>query len=325
MRIIGDHDNQHLPPDPHADRPRRLHARRLKAVSVLPSMATLGNLLFGMGALYMCLLSFGAGGTDLAITTFSSERWEKWFPTYLAIGCYLVVIAAFFDVLDGRLARLTRRTSEFGAQLDTLADVVSFGVAPALMVLCVARPLLPTADLTEAARLWWRVQWIMASSFACCAALRLARFNVENVEDESAHMRFKGLPSPGGAAVIIGLVLVHEDIIRVSGVAWASEILSRVLPVVAVLTGLLMVSRLPYVHMLNTVARKRRPFSHVVAMVFLLLAGAVIKPQLTVAIVALAYALSGPAVAAWRRFHGRTDIETSPAAADSTSSEKRAG
>ncbi len=292
---------------------RRLHERRLKAVAVLPSLATLGNLLCGLGAIYMCLLSYDAGGADLATRTLNSPRIEWWFPTYAAIGCYLLLLAAAFDALDGRLARLTRRTTEFGAQLDTLADIVSFGVAPALLAMCVVRPLLPLAQLGEPARLWWRVEWALLAGYVCCAALRLARFNVENEEDESSHLHFKGLPSPGAAAALIGLVLVHEDIIRASGAARAAVVLSALLPWAALALGLLMVSRLRYYHLINAVLRGRRPFRQLVLIFFVLLIGGLSKPQLTFALAATAYAAGGPT--AWLLRRLRPPAGTLPAGA----------
>lgn len=288
MRVIGRID-------PRRARPRS-HERRLRAIAVLPTLATLGNLICGLGAVYMCLLSYGAAGSDLATTTLNSLRLEKWFPTYAAIGCYLVVLASLFDGIDGRLARLTRKTSEFGAQLDSLADVVSFGLAPALLAITVARPFVPIASLSEAQRLWWRAEWAMFAMYVCCAAMRLARFNVENEEDEAAHASFKGMPSPGAAAAMIGLVILHEDVIRASGVVWASQALGAALPFVAMGLGLLMVSRVRYVHVVNLLLRGRRPFWQVVCMLIALLVGSVVKPQLTMALVAAGYAVSGPAV-----------------------------
>ncbi len=289
----------------------RPHERRLKAVAVLPTLATLGNLVCGIGAIYMCMLSYAADGSDLLTPTLNSTRMERFFPTYVAIGGYLVALAALFDGIDGRLARLARKTSEFGAQLDSLADVVSFGLAPAMLALAVARPLTPIAALGEPERLWWRVQWVLLAGYSCCAALRLARFNVENTADESAHQRFRGLPSPGAAAALIGVVLLHEDILRVSGMSRAAEWLRASLPFAALGLGLLMVSRVRYLHMVNALLRRRRPFSHVVALVFALLVGAIIKPQLTFAVLAVGYAVSGPVL--WVLQRGRGTGELAPA------------
>lgn len=264
---------------------------------MLPSLATLGNLVCGLGAVYMCLLSMKAGGLDLDRTTLNSARVESFFPTYLAIAAYLLVGAMAFDGLDGRLARLTRRTSEFGAQLDSLADIVSFGVAPAVLVLCVAQPE-EVRQLTAADRVYWRVEWVMAACYVCCAALRLARFNVENVEDESAHMGFRGLPSPGAAAAVVGAVILHQELLRVLVPAWASAMVATALPPFTMMLGLLMVSRFRYVHMVNAMLRGRRPFRQIVTLTIVLLVGLVIQFQLTIALAAAAYALSGPMLAA---------------------------
>lgn len=287
------------PDDFEAKRAKRRERRRervLKTVAVLPSLATLGNLLCGVGAIYMCLLSAQADGLDLHRATTGGPRIDSLFPTFIAIAAYLLVAAMFFDGIDGRLARLTRKTSEFGAQLDSLADVVSFGVAPAILVLCIAKPgnFMELRELLFWDRVYWRAEWVMAAIYTSCAALRLARFNVENEEDESAHMGFRGLPSPGAAAALIGLVILHQDLIRDVAPVWASKLLANMMPPLAMLIGLLMVSRFRYAHLVNTMLRGKRPFREVVIIAVLVLCGLVLQFQLTVAVGALAYALSGP-------------------------------
>jgi len=290
MRIVKDASEK-----PHKASRRE---RVLKRVAVLPSLATLGNLVCGLGAIYMCMLSMQAAGADLTRPTLNNARMEQFFPTYLAIAAYLLVGAMFFDGLDGRLARLTRRTSEFGGQLDSLADIVSFGIAPVVLVLCVAHPR-DVHELSAAGRVYWRAEWVMAASYACCAALRLARFNVENVADESAHMGFRGLPSPGAAAAIVGLVIFHEELLKelVPAWAWASAIVANLLPPFAMILGLLMVSRIRYVHMVNALLRGRRPFRQLVTLALVFLVGLIVQPQLTIALAAVTYALSGPVFA----------------------------
>lgn len=294
---------------PEQKRARR-RERALKTVAVLPSLATLGNLICGVGAIYMCLLSIHAAGGDREILAMGSERLERVFPTFLSIGAYLIVLSMFFDGIDGRLARFTRKTSEFGAQLDSLADVVSFGVAPAMLVITIAHP----GQISELSRLqliYWRAEWVMAAVFVCCAALRLARFNVENVQDESAHMGFRGLPSPGAAGAIVGLVIFHQDTLRdlrEFAPLWASQALALLMPPFAMLLGLLMVSRFRYPHIVNAVLRGRRPFRQVVALVIVLLIGFIVQPQFTLALTTAAYALSGPIGGAWRRLVATTIV-----------------
>lgn len=291
----------------------------LKTVAVLPSLATLCNLLCGLGAIYVCMLSVHAAGSDLYRETLGSARLNNLFPTFLAIAAYLLVVAMFFDGIDGRLARLTRKTSEFGAQLDSLADIVSFGVAPAVLVLCIAHPG-NVVELSNLERIYWRAEWVMAATFVCCAALRLARFNVENVADEAAHMGFRGLPTPGAACAVIGLVILHQDLLKDLAPVGTSQLVARLIPPFTMLLGLLMVSRFRYAHLINTLLRGRRSFRQVVALLIVLLVGLVVQFQLTIALAAAVYALSGPVGAIFRRLHGTH--EASPGAIVVNTSEK---
>ena len=271
----------------------------LKTVAVLPSLATLGNLVCGFGAIYVCLLSVRPGGADF--------RPDSLFPTYLAFAVYLLIAAMVFDGMDGRLARFARKTSEFGGQLDSLADVVSFGLAPAVLVLCTVAP----EDISALAgweRAIWRAQWVMAAIYVCCAALRLAKFNVENVADESAHVGFSGLPTPGAAAAIMGLVIFHQDLLKdlLKDLSAASNAVEWAMPPFAMALGLLMVSRFPYPHLVNALLRRRRPFHQVVMIVILGLIALVIQFQLTLSLAAVVYAFSGPVLYAVRRARGQS-------------------
>ena len=130
--------------------------------------------------------------------------------------------------------------------------------------------------------------WICAAVYVSCAALRLARFNVENAGDESAHRTFTGLATPGAGAVLASLTLLHE---HHSGIA--SDMLVRALPLVALVSGLLMVSRFRYVHIANAYLKGRRPFWQVVGVVFVVLAF-LLKPAPVLAILVCGYGASGP-------------------------------
>ena len=287
---------------------RRIRRQRvLKTVGVLPSLATLGNLTCGLGAIYLALLSVQAAGSGSASAAVGASKLQTFFPTFLSAAAYLLIAAMVFDGMDGRLARLTRRTSEFGAQLDSLSDIVSFGVAPAILVLCIAQPetVSKLATLSVWERAYWRAEWVMAAIFVCCAALRLARFNVENEEDESAHMGFRGLPTPGAAGAIIGLIIFHQDLLPELAHPKTVGILTLLMPPFAMLLGLLMVSPFRYAHMINAVLRGRRPFWQVVSIAILFLAGLVVEFHFTVAIATAAYALSGPLMAAVNKTLGR--------------------
>lgn len=142
----------------------------------------------------------------------------------------LIVLAAVFDALDGRIARFLKGTSRFGAELDSLADFVNFGVAPAILVF--------VWSLDELKNLGW----IVALAFALCCALRLARFNVALDDDDAPAWKanyFSGVPAPAGAAIaLLPLYLGFHDVID-------GPEASPIILVYLAFAGLLMVSRIP--------------------------------------------------------------------------------
>jgi CDP-diacylglycerol--serine O-phosphatidyltransferase len=267
----------------HAARRHRARHRILQATAVLPSLATVLNALSGFGAIHFATKD----GLGLA----SLEN--------LKISAGLIFLAMIFDMLDGRLARMTRRTTDFGAQLDSLCDMVSFGLAPAVLVLHMVIAIFhdPTLGFKNIAV--ERVVWCVTAVFVACAALRLARFNVENEPDESAHMNFKGLPSPGAAAAVVGMVLLYVWLQQGYALnAWQLTLLVSLTTVLTLLAGLLMVSRFRYPHIVNQL-RGKRPFSYLVKLVILVVA-AVIWPWPTIAALTVGYALSGMVGAIYR-------------------------
>ncbi|HAU37874.1 MAG TPA: CDP-diacylglycerol--serine O-phosphatidyltransferase [Phycisphaerales bacterium] len=261
---------------------RRGHARRrvLRATAALPALFTLGNGLAGFGAVHYA--SRAAVGETAAAD--------------LQIAGWLIFLAMVCDMLDGRVARMTRRTSDFGGQLDSLCDVISFGVAPAMLMLrAVALAVGGMAVRHAGAE---RLVWPAAGVYVACAALRLARFNVENEPDESAHMNFVGLPSPGAAAAVVGLVLLFARLHADQVGDWLSPVAGITMPVITLIVALLMVSRFRYPHVINQYVRGRRPFSYLVKIVVVLLV-AFLKPLETLAAVTVFYALSGPIGWGW--------------------------
>jgi CDP-diacylglycerol--serine O-phosphatidyltransferase len=244
-----------------------LPRRRIDAVALLPSAATLGNLLGGVFAILFCLLSIRGLFGDVPLREFG-PRLSELFPSYLAVGAYLLLLSMLFDALDGRLARLARRTTEFGGQLDSVADIVSFGAAPALLFLTLLlhRTVLPGGEAGPVGRIEWRLGLVGALVYVSCAAIRLARYNVENVRGESGQKKFSGLPVPGAAAGMATLLILHEDLIRSEIPEWAATIRLGFGPILLGL-GLLMVSRLDYVHVFNVYVRREQPPSHLIAIV----------------------------------------------------------
>ncbi len=279
---------------PQDRRHRRTRARRriLQSTSLLPGLLTIANGLSGFAAIHFATKD-ALGQSSLA---------------NLGVASWFIFLAMFFDMLDGRVARMTRRTTDFGGQLDSLCDIISFGAAPAVLMLRTVIVALrgheiePIVFLSKTAGME-RVVWCIAGLFLACAALRLARFNVENVPDESAHMNFRGLPSPGAAAPIAALVLLFEHLAGFEtgwrSRPWLLATVSVALPLMTLAGGLLMVTRFRYTHVVNQYIRGRRPFGYLVKLVIFGLA-ALLEPYVTLAVVTMVYALSGPAGMAWR-------------------------
>ncbi|RMF72930.1 MAG: hypothetical protein D6744_16280, partial [Planctomycetota bacterium] len=238
------------------------------------------------------------------------------FPSYIVVGAYLIVGAMLFDALDGRLARLARRTSEFGAQLDSVADVVSFGAAPVLLFLTLALGGAAPGGGGEpyVSGLEWNVALLGALVYVSCAAIRLARYNAENVKGEEAQQQFSGLPVPGAAAALVALLVLHQHVALVlaPGDPHWENLLRWALGPTALALGLLMVSRLDYVHVFNVYVRREQPLSHLVLLV-LVLALVWRWPQFVLAVAAFSYVVSG-FVLNLRRQRGVRRAETSDAA-----------
>jgi CDP-diacylglycerol---serine O-phosphatidyltransferase len=210
-------------------------------------------------------------------------------PTHnLVLSAWLIFLAMIFDALDGYVARLARVSSDFGAQLDSLCDLVTFGVAPAFLLVKM---------VPRFAGLHRETVWVIAALFAACAALRLARFNVETSDEVDSHLTFSGLPSPAAAASIAGFAIMFYTLQRPDvGLPYAAQIsdtLQMVLPFFAVLVALLMVSRIPYPHVVNQILHGHRSFGHVVRLVFALVAIMVIRGY-SLPIICCAFVLGPP-------------------------------
>ncbi len=236
---------------------RRVRRQRLKYISILPSLITIVNCVCGFTAII-----FASKGAEQALLKVPAELQKS----YFAMSGYLIVLAMIADMLDGHLARKVKGTSSFGGQLDSLCDVISFGVAPVFLMLKIVESKL---ELTSFAgdNYIQRFIWLAAAAYLSCAVIRLARFNVENEEGESAHMSFMGLPTPAAAGVIVSLVIFHQEykevLPMVSAIIYA-------LPFLAMGAGALMVSRLRYPHVLNQYFKGKKPFGHFIRVLLLL-------------------------------------------------------
>jgi CDP-diacylglycerol--serine O-phosphatidyltransferase len=238
---------------------RRVRRQRLKYIAILPSLITILNGVCGFAAIV-----FAGKGAKLGLGQFS----------YFAMSGYMILLAMIADMLDGRLARMHQSTSSFGGQLDSLCDIISFGVAPAFLMLKVLESKLAEfAGLNPAIETFLqRFIWLAAAGYISCAAIRLARFNVENEEDESAHMSFVGLPTPAAAGVIVSLVILHQDTLP------SLNVIIYALPFLALGVAVLMVSRIRYPHILNQYLKGKKPFAYLI-WVLLLLAFVILNIQ----------------------------------------------
>ncbi len=222
--------------------------RRLKTLPVFPTLLTAGNLASGITAV-LCAASYVPGSPP--------HRWM------LFIGACAVFVAMICDMFDGKVARMTHTAGPFGAELDSLADIVSFGVAPAILV---HRLVLGQPGVFAYGE---RLLWFVTAFYAVMAAIRLARYNVEHSDEASPW--FRGLPSPGAAALICGWVLFHQwaviypdqpisawllDSGLIAPAPWTGlmsmDPYRWALVVVTVGAGLLMVSTVRYPHAGNT-------------------------------------------------------------------------
>ena len=286
-------------------RPRK--PRRLRGVAVLPSLFTLGNAICGFAAIYYAAMP-------------ESDFHRRLFISPLALAGYLVLIAILADAIDGRLARLSKSASNFGAELDSLADVVSFGVAPAFLLLKLIGG--TQGASTAVAPIVGKGIWLIAAIYLCCTALRLARFNVESVTDISSHQTFRGLPAPAAAGIIASLVVLHQEFLGAEatglgdwlrdsiGVDLAAQVMVRALPAVTLVLALAMVSRTPYVHLLNQYVAGRRSFKHLVRLtIFFILC--LVHLQIALVCLFCGFALSGPVTILrdrWRRARAKASL-----------------
>jgi CDP-diacylglycerol--serine O-phosphatidyltransferase len=239
---LGTHGDETL-------RRRGLGALRRRGIYLLPNLFTTAALFFGFYAIVQAM----------------NGRFEA--------AAIAIFIAMVLDGLDGRVARLTHTQSEFGAQYDSLADMVSFGAAPALVM------------YEWALKGMGKLGWIAAFVYCAGAALRLARFNTNiDVVDKRY---FQGLPSPMAAAFVAGLVWVFDDLgidreLWLSVIAW----------IFTMYAGITMVSNVPFYSFKEINLKKAVPF-WVVAVSAAVLAVIALKPSVVLFLLVFGYGVSG--------------------------------
>lgn len=244
------------------ERGEKMRVMRRRGIYLLPNLLTTGGIFAGF---YGIVAAIDGNYRAAAIAIF---------------------VAGVLDGLDGRLARLTNTESEFGKQYDSLADMVAFGMAPAIIVYKWG-----LARLGELGWFWGHAGWLAAFLYAVAAALRLARFNV--VASTSDRRFFEGLPSPAAAGLVMSMVWLATDE-RWSGLP--TLVMAFLFTVAA---GLLMVSRLAYYSFKDLSPRGRIafPYALLIPLLFVLIA---LDPPKVLFAISVTYALSALVVAAWR-------------------------
>lgn len=188
-------------------------------------------------------------------------------------AAWFILLAAIFDGLDGKVARLTGTTSKFGVELDSLADVISFGVAPAVLL------------YDWALRPFGKLGWLAAFLFVICGALRLARFNVQVSTVEAR--RFVGLPIPAAACIVATCVLLFFQLGGTGTVRMVSMVF------LVFLLAFLMISNIPYFSFKDPELFKRQPFRMLVLAIMLLII-IVARPEIMLFLIGMIYMASGP-------------------------------
>lgn len=216
-------------------------------IYVLPNLITTMNMFFGFFAIVHAI-----GGQYM---------WSA----------YAIVAAAIFDLLDGRVARITHSESEFGAEYDSLCDLVSFGLAPGLLL------------FQWALQPFGRLGWLACFFYVACGALRLARFNVMKTVMDKSH--FQGLPIPMAAGIVASSVLAFNDL------GWEAE-KSILLLGITFLLGFVMVTSFRYRSFKDLDLKDRLPFKYLVVGVFVL-AVIAIRPEVMLFVLFLSYAVLG--------------------------------
>ncbi|EAT16692.1 CDP-diacylglycerol--serine O-phosphatidyltransferase [Desulfuromonas acetoxidans] len=229
---------------------RRENVRR--GVYILPNLVTTGSLFAGF----------------YGIVASMNHKYD--------VAAWFILVSAVFDTLDGKIARLTNTTSQFGVEYDSLSDLVAFGVAPGVLM------------YTWALQPFGKLGWLAAFLYVVCGALRLARFNVQASTVESKN--FIGLPIPAAASMVAACVLLFYHLGGTGTI--------RMVSVLVLIYGLavLMVSNVPYYSFKDPELYKRRPFGILVLAIVLIIV-IVAQPAVMFFIIFLTYTMFSPVLA----------------------------
>ncbi|MBM4071349.1 MAG: CDP-diacylglycerol--serine O-phosphatidyltransferase [Planctomycetes bacterium] len=255
----------------------------MKKIAIVPTLLTLGNGVCGFAAI-ACASKIGGDSPGQDDFFFAAAGW-------------LIVAAMVFDMLDGYVARLSKTASKFGGELDSLCDAISFGVAPAFLLLKMGPGWEPRPILHQ-------LLAGIATLYMVCAILRLARFNVENTPDAASHKRFRGLPSPAAAGCLASLAILRGELPGKLVQYWpdvepevvrqmVQRLVETLAPLGALVVALLMVSLVSYPHVTKQVLRGRRQLGHLVQVLIASLIIVLVR-ELALALLFWIYSLGVP-------------------------------
>lgn len=272
----------------------------LRRGSLFANLLTIGNGVCGFAALVKLSQLQLAEDNSLAN------------PENLVFAGYLILLGMLFDAFDGKVARMVKGSTELGAQLDSLCDLITFGLVPAFMIF--------QMQLGTSPR-WMNVVWFFSLAYFLGALLRLARFNVENSPEEEAHLCFKGLPSPAAAGCVASLVIFQNYVLKAeqAELKWISENLfsiesmktfvtaiSYILPFLGVFLGFTMVSsRLKFEHVGSRIFGRSHSWEFFVSLIFAALLLAIV-PEVFLPLAFIGYLVWTPVMFLFRLvFFGR--------------------
>jgi CDP-diacylglycerol--serine O-phosphatidyltransferase len=259
------HDGEQVSQDDESLKTLQTLPKRRKGIYILPNLFTLAALFGGFYAIVMAM----------------NGRFEM-----AAIGVFCAMV---LDSLDGRVARMTNTQSAFGEQMDSLSDMVSFGAAPALI------------SYIWALKGLGRWGWFAAFVYCACAALRLARFNVNTAVVDKRY--FQGLPSPAAAALIAGFIWLLTE----SGIHGSDTLQGIPIPWImfslALYAGLTMVTNVPFYSFKDVHMKRSVPFA-VIVMLVLGIGVVNIHPPIVMFAIFVVYGFSGYGIYAWRKAKG---------------------
>ena len=252
----------------------------------VPNALTLCNSICGFGAILYTLRAYSSpqGVTDV-----------------FAVSAWIIIFAMFFDAMDGFAARIFNAASMKGIQMDSLADMVTFGVAPATLV----------AIMSYCLQAMSQTQYLLICGLAAVylggAALRLATYNVHAMLEKKSSEKFTGLPTPGAAAAICSIVIFCNTGLCPIGSLWLA------LPIYAAVLGLLMISSFPYIHVGKWFFSMKRNKRRLILFLIFFLVVFLFKITALAVLINL-YILSGPLIALYNKFkvspESATDLES---------------